>query len=188
MKWKVTERGAQVIVDVWRENSGAGLFKAYIVGAAGRFPLGTLLPEGDRLHLRRALSVDGLKRQGFWPIRQIGEELVYSFRRDSETIEWKDEILRRSARCLPRHTVSRNGGVVSFVFRFDPREAFPFVPAFCFARVENGRLIFSFCQDGTPYIPSKKGNDRGEVGEQRREQYGKSDDQGTQRTGGPAGL
>ena len=188
VKWQVTEQGSQAVIEVWRENSGAGLYKTYIKGPAGRCQLGTLVPEGGYLHLRRTLSVDSLKRQGAWPIKQVEEELVYSFREQSGRIEWKDEILRRCARQLPQHTVKRNGEITSFVFRFDTRTAFPFVPIFCFARVENSWLIFSFYQDGTPYIFHAKGNDREEANEQRREPYGKSDYQGTQRSGGSAGV
>lgn len=188
MKWKVTEQGSRAVIEVWRENNGVGLFKAYIKGPAGRFQLGTLIPERGGLYLRRTLSVDTLKRQGVWPIRKIEEELVYSFQEQSGQIEWKDEVLRRCVRKLPQYTLSRNGEIISFVFRFDPRSIFPFVPIFCFARVENGRLIFSFYKDGTPYIFQKKGNDREEANEQRREQYGKSDHQGAQRTGRSAGV
>lgn len=188
MKWQVTEQGSQAVIEVWRENNGVGLFKAYIKGTTGRFQLGTLIPEGGGLYLRRTLSVDTLKRQGVWPIRKIEEELVYSFREQSGHIEWKDEVLRRCARQLPQHTVNRNGEIISFAFRFDPRSSFPFVPIFCFARVENGRLIFSFYKDGTPYIFQKKGNDRKETNEQRRGQDGKSDHQGAQCTGGSAGV
>lgn len=188
VKWQVTEQGSRAVIEVWRENNGAGLFKAYIKGPTGRCELGTLIPEGGCLHLRRTLSVDSLKRQGAWPIRQIEEEMIYSFREQSGHIEWEDEILRRCARQLPQHTVNQNGEIVSFIFRFDSHSPFPFVPIFCFARVENGRLIFSFYKDGTPHIFQKEGNDREEANKQRREQYGKSDYQGAQRAGGSAGV
>lgn len=188
VKWQVTEQGSRAVIEVWRENNGAGLFKAYMKGPTGRYQLGTLIPEGEGLYLRRTLSVDTLKRHGVWPVREIEEELVYSFRERSGQIEWKDEVLRRCARQLPQHAVNRNGEIISYIFRFDSRSIFPFVPIFCFARVENGRLIFSFYKDGTPYIFQKKGNDRVEANEQRRGQDGKSDYQGTERTGGSAGV
>lgn len=188
VKWQVTEQGSQAVIDVWRKNDGSGLFKAYIKGPASRVQLGTMIPEGGILRLRRTLPVESLKHQGVWPIRQIEEELAYSFRERSGHIEWKDEILYRCARQLPQHTVNRNGEMVSFIFRFDPRSPFPFVPIFCFAYVENGRLIFSFHKNGTPYIFQKNGDDREEADKQRREQYGKSDDQGAQRAGGSAGI
>lgn len=188
VNWQVTEQGSQVIIEVWRENNDAGLFKAYIRGPAGRFQLGTLLPESGKLYLRRAVSMDSLKRQGIWPIRKIEEEKVYSFSELSENIEWEDEILRRCALHLPQYTVNRKGEIISYTFRFEPHAAFPFVPAFCFARVENGRLIFSFYKDGTPYIFQRKGNDREEVEKQRREQCGEFDYQGTQCAGRSAGI
>ncbi len=154
MRWQVTEQGSRAVIDVWRENDGAGLYKAYISGSTGRFPLGALLPEGDGLHLRRAVSVDDLKSRGAWPICRVEEELVCSFAKQPEPICWRDDILCQCARRLPRHTVQRSGEITTFVFPFDTRCPLPFVPVFCFARVENGRLIFSFHRDGSPvYFP-----------------------------------
>lgn len=184
----MTERSGQAVVDVWREDDGAGLYKVYIKDDTGRFMLGTMLPERGRLYLQRTLSVDDLKCRGAWPIRRIEEELVYSFRERPTPIEWRDEILRQCAHRLPQHTVHRTGEGTTFAFRFDTHLPFPFVPAFCFAQVENGRVFFSFYKDGSPYIFQKRGNDREEANQQRREQYGKSDHQGTQRPGRPIGV
>lgn len=177
-----------MVVEVWRENDGEGLFKAHIKGPTGRCLLGTLMPEGGRLFLRRTLSIDSLKRQGAWPIRQVEEELVCSFRERPAPIQWEDEVLRRCARQLPRHTLRREGEGFSMIFPFDPRAPFPFTPIFCFARVENGRLIFSFQKGGVPYIFQTQGKNREEPEEQRREHHGKPDHQGAQRSGGPAGF
>lgn len=188
MDWRIKEQGDRAVIDVWREESDAGLFRASIRGGSESFPLGALLPENGRLHLRRVLSVDDLKRRGFWPIRQIGEELVCPFQKAPETEKWTDAVLRRCAARLPRYTARRMGEYVVFSFRFDPASEFPFVPAFCFSCVENGVLIFAFRTDGTPYFLPSEGNHRGEVDRQRREPYGKSDDQGTQRAGRSAGL
>lgn len=150
MDWKVTQRGEQTAVEVWREDRGEGLFKADLCGPGGRMTLGALLPEGGRLRLRRALRTQELKRRGLWPVQSVETYMVCSFRPAEDGVEWTDEVLRRCARCLPPHTVSRAGGTATFSFRFDPRSAFPFVPAFCFARVENGRLLLSFDRSGLP--------------------------------------
>lgn len=188
MEWNVKEQGPRVIIEVWRKDDGEGLYKAYLAGPGGRCLMGTLMPEGGRLFLRRTLSIDSLRRQGVWPVRQVVEELVCSFRERPPAIEWEDEVLRRCAQRLPRHTVRREGEGFSLSFPFDPRAPFPLVPVFCFARVEGGRLIFSFHQGGVPYIFPGEGKNREEVETQRREYHGKPDHGGAPRAGGPAGI
>ncbi len=163
VKWNITEQGTRALVEVWRENDGAGLYKAYIAGNSGRFLLGTLMPENGRLYLKRLLSIDSLYRQGFWPIRQIREEMVCSFREQPKSVYWEDEVLRGSAKRLPHHTVRWDGDQFSLIFPFDPHAPFPLTPAFCFARVINSRLIFSFQSGGIPYIFRTHGKNRGEV-------------------------
>lgn len=150
MEHKVTQQGGLTVVEVWRPDRGEGLFKAELCAASGRMPLGTLLPEGGRLYLRRALRTEELKGRGLWPVLGVETYLAYPFHGKGDAVEWTDELLRRCARCLPPHTVSRSGGAVTFSFPFDPCAPFPFLPAFCFARVENGRLLFCFDQQGIP--------------------------------------
>lgn len=188
MEWKVKEEGPRVVIEAWRNDDGEGLYKAYLTGTGGRCLLGTLMPEGGRLFLRRVLSIDSLRRQGAWPVRQVTEELVCSFREEPPAVEWEDEVLRRCAGRLPRHTVRREGEGFSLSFPFDPRAPFPLVPIFCFARVENGRLIFSFHPGGVPYIFQRERKNREETEPQRREQNGKPDHEGASRAGGSAGL
>ena len=188
MEWSVKEQGPRAVIEVWRPDEDDGLYKAWLTGPGGRVLLGTLMPEGGRLFLRRTLSIDSLRRQGAWPARRVEEELVCSFRDPPMVLQWEDEVLRRCARRLPRHTVRREGDGVSLIFPFDPRAPFPPTPAFCFARVENGRLIFSFRKGGIPYIFSGAGKNRDEAETQRREHHGKSEHQGAERSGGPAGV
>ena len=163
MEWRVQEQGPRVVVEVWREDDGAGLYKAYITGPSGRCLLGALMPENGRLFLRRTLTVDSLKRQGVWPVTGVEEVMVCSFRDPAPAVRWEDPVLRRAAEHLPRHTVQRAGEGVSLSFPFDPRTPFPLIPAFCFARVESGRLIFFVRATGMPYISFETGKDRGEV-------------------------
>jgi hypothetical protein len=155
--WRVEQQGLRAAVEVWREDDGAGLYKAYALGPAGRCLLGTLAPEGGRLYLRRVLSVDSLRRQGCWPVERVEEVLARPLQEDTPELPWTDPVLRRSASRLPRHTVSREGeGRISLRFPFDPCAPFPLTPAFCFARVEGGCLLFSFREDGTPWIPEQE--------------------------------
>ena len=188
MEWSVTEQGPRVIVEVRCSDKGDGLYKAYAVGSGRSFLLGTMLPESGNLCLRRTLTVDSLKRQGMWPIKEVECHLSHPFPGVPQTIPWTDEVLRRSACRLPRHTVRRSGGGFVLSLPFDSRLPFPLTPLFCLSRVENGWLIFSFRQDGTPYIFQSDGKDRKETDSQRREYRGESDHQGTGRTGRSAGL
>lgn len=164
MKWSITEQGARVQAEVWRADAGDGLYKAYLVGSGGQFLLGTLMPEGGQLHLKRSLSLDSLKRQGAWPVQRVREELVCSFREPPQGILWEDDVLRRSARKLPPHLMQKNENGFTLSFPLDPCAPFPLTPAFCFARVENARLLFSFCENGSPYVPQGKGKHGGGTG------------------------
>ncbi len=186
MKWSVTEQGPRVLIEICCENNGEGLYKAYIQGNGGRVLLGTLMPEKGQLYLKRLLSIDSLRRQGCWPIRRVERELVCSFQND--LIQWEDEVLRNCAKRMPYHTLNRNKEGFSLSFPFDPHKPFPLTPAFCFARVENGKVIFSFHSNGIPYIFAQNGKYRGEGIEERRGDYGKSDYQGTGCIGGSAGI
>lgn len=167
LEWTVTEQGPKVVIEVWQEDKGDGLYKAYLSGPWGSCLLGTLVPENGKLFLRRTLSVDSLRRQGVWPVRRVECRMAHRFQQEGASIPWADEILRRCARNLPRHTVYRDGEGLSLVTRFDPRLPFPMPPLFCFGRVENGRLIFSFRADGTPYIFRPEGKNREESKEQK---------------------
>ncbi len=148
----MTEQGPRAAIEVRCDDKGDGLYKAYAIGPNGSFLLGTLMPENGKLFLRRTLTVDSLKRQGVWPVKGVECRLSHPFQNRPTAIPWPDEILRRSARRLPRHTVQRSGAGFTLTVPFDPRTPFPLTPLFCLSRVENGRLIFSFREDGTPYI------------------------------------
>ena len=187
VEWSVREQGPRMTIEVTCNDPGDGLYKAWAVGQ-GRCLLGTMLPEGGNLCLRRTLSIDSLKRQGVWPIRTVECQLSHSFSGASPAIPWTDEVLRRSACRLPRHTVRRSGSGFVLSLPFDSRSPFPLVPLFCLSRVEDGRLIFTFREDGTPYIFWPDGKDRKETNSQRREIHGKSDHQGTGCTGRSAGF
>lgn len=160
MAWSVERQGLRAVIRVWREDRGEGLYKAYLVGPGRRSLLGTLVPEGGRLTLNRALSVDALQRQGLWPIRQVSEELAYAFQ-DSPP-DWQDSVLRRLVRRLPQHTLLRQEEGFALAFPLDTGRPFPIPALFCFAQAEEGRLIFSFHSGGIPYIPQKSGHTMGD--------------------------
>ena len=159
MEWNLTEQGARVAIETWCPDKGDGLYKAYLIGQRQRCLMGTLMPEGGRLYLRRILSVDHLKQQGVWPVLGVEGKRVCAFSAAASSIQWSDPVLRRSAEKLPEHELIRDRNGFSLCFHFDPRVSFPITAAFCFGRVENGRLIFSFREDGIPYISSATGRE-----------------------------
>ena len=188
MEWSVAEQGSRAVIEVQCRNKGDGLYKAYAAGEKGSFLLGTLMPEKERLVLRRTLSVDSLKRQGVWPVTRVECRLVHSFHGNPTVIPWIDEILRGSAGRLSGHSAHRSAEGFVLTAPFDPRRPFPLVPLFCLSRVENGRVFFSFRKDGTPYIFRSDGKNRKEIRQEGGDPYGKSDHQGTGRAGGSAGF
>ena len=55
VEWSVKEQGLQVVIEVWCDDKGDGLYKAYAVGAGGSFLLGTMMPESGMLCLRHSI-------------------------------------------------------------------------------------------------------------------------------------
>lgn len=158
MAWSLERQGPRVVIQVWREDRGEGLYKAYVAGPGGRSLLGTLIPEEGRLTLRRTLSVDALQRQGLWPVRQVTEELIYSFQ--DSPVRWDDPVLLRAASRLPRHTMLRQEDGFTLIFPFEPGKPFPIPALFCFACLRQGRLFFSFHSGGVPYISNEMGENK----------------------------
>lgn len=62
----VRREGDQAICQAIRASDGSGFYKAWLHGAGKRFLLGTLIPEGGALRLRRALPVAQLERRGLF--------------------------------------------------------------------------------------------------------------------------
>lgn len=163
LEWNVREQGTRVIIEVRKRDKGNGLYKAWAVGVTGKCLLGTLIPEEGWLTLHRTMPVDSLKIRGAWPIRRVEEELVYSFQEQLVMIQWEDEVLRQSTHNMPQCTMRKEGDGFTLYFPFDPHMPFPLLPVFCFARVENGRLVFSFLKGGIPNIFQNHGKDKKEV-------------------------
>ncbi len=188
MEWLIKEQGKQVVIEVRYKDKGDGLYKAYAIGENGSFLLGTLIPENGNLCLRRTLTVDGLKRYGVWPVKGVECRMTHPFQETVPTIPWVDDVLRCSARRLPRHTVRRNGSGFVLSVPFDPRRPFPLIPLFCLSRVEHGRLLFFFLADGTPHIFRAEGNNRRETNTEGGKRDGKLDHQGAGCAGRSAGF
>lgn len=188
VEWSVAEQGPRAVIEVRCSDKGDGLYKAYAVGANGVFLLGTMMPENGNLCLRRTLTVDSLKRKGVWPVKLVECRMIHPFQGAVPVIPWVDEVLRCSARRLPRHTVRCSGEGFVLSLAFDPRAPFPLVPLFCLSSVDSGRLLFFFRADGTPYIFGRDGKDKKEIDPKGGKSCGKSDHQGTGCAGRSAGF
>lgn len=164
----VREEGTQVYVEAERTDDRQGLYKVWLCGAGGRCLLGTLVPEGKRLYLRRQISRSNLERAGCWPV--IGGECVmaFSFQQGKPSGQWqptgelshliKEQTLRQAAQGMRLlHKKQEDGFCLAG--RFDPRTPFPIPPLFCLAWV--GELcgqpyaFFSFDREGVPVLPHK---------------------------------
>ena len=150
----IEEAGGFVCCEVTRPNDGRGIYKVWLDGNGDGFLLGTLVPEGDALCLRRRVSRDSLVRAGCWPVGSGRCVLTFPFRRSGWVREpterrMTDPVLRQAARGLSALIWVQDGGF-RLAVPFECTCPFPLVPAFCFARVERveGRLHAVFCFDG----------------------------------------
>ena len=156
----VREEGPRVHCLAELKNDGCGLYKGYLAGVENRVLLGTLIPEGKDLILRRTFSLDELRRRGVWP--PVGGEaiLCYSAKQSDQPAGWQWE-------AAPAHLMGEpllsqlagEGGAwlkkeengFCLAYPFDAGRPLPMAPLFCFVRVKRiaGRdyavLPFSAC-------------------------------------------
>ncbi len=159
------ESGGRVEVAMEVRPPDRGLYHGYLVGPEGSCDLGTLLPEGGSLRLRRTLSAERLRQKGCWPIQGGQLRKTYSFAsppvqgweevEDLAALFPADPLLARAAGQRTRGLLRRRqAGGFSLAFPWDPRAPFPLVPVFCFAQVSalNGKpyVVFRFRENGTP--------------------------------------
>lgn len=161
-KLTLREEGMLVQLQAARPDDGRGLYKVWVHGPGGRLLLGTLVPEGGGLCLRRRLSRGELERSGCWPVTGGETVLAFSF----ECGKWlreerperlvKDVVLRQA---LQGQTMLLRRGEDGFCLAapFDTERPFPLTPLFCLSkteRVEGGsRVIFRFDKEGNPVMP-----------------------------------
>lgn len=162
------EEGALVQLQVTRPDDKRGLYKVWIRGPGGRLLLGTLIPEGSSLYLRRRLSRCELERSGCWPIAGGETVLAFSFERGTWNREEhperlvRDAVLRQTLR--GRHMFLRRGeGGFCLAASFDTAQPFPITPLFCLAkmdRTEHGnQVVFWFDREGNPILPHNRRDD-----------------------------
>ncbi len=169
----VREEGPRAVLEAARPDDGRGLYKVWLRGGRGDLLLGTLMPEGGRLHLCRTLPVKELERLGLWPVERAESRLAFSFERPPGREQgpppgwsWErdparllgDALLRRSAGALRGTALRREGQGFALAARWAADREFPLTPLFCFAHLEElaGErwAVFHFSGRGCPVFPA----------------------------------
>lgn len=78
-RMRMWEDAGRAVFHCERPMSRDGLYKVWLQGDGGEALLGTLVPEGDRLALRRAVWPGELQRFGCWPVRGAECRMTYPF-------------------------------------------------------------------------------------------------------------
>lgn len=162
----VRQEGEQALCQAMGPLEGHGLYKAWLRGTGGKVLLGTLIPEGGALRLRRTLPLSQLKSQGIWP--PMGAEVVQSPSCTQPTVppgwQWTDcpgrllgeRALSRSLQGVSRALLHRTRERFYLAFPCRPAEPFPIPALFCLSSVEQlGEglyYVFCFSRRGRPEI------------------------------------
>lgn len=164
----VRQAGPRVTLTAEGPDDGQGLYKAYLTGPRGRVLLGTMMPEGETLRVRRTFSVDELRRQGAWPIGEARAELYYAFRvREAAPPpgwSWADRAgdffqetsISQAVTRLGRVLCRWEGEKFTLAYPYQNDKEFPLPQLFCFSRLkrlgEELFLLFSFENGGWPVV------------------------------------
>lgn len=161
----VRQEGNKAVCQAIRTADSGGLYKAWLQGPEGRALLGTLIPEGGALRLRRVIEVTALERQGAWPPAGAEVALAYSFAPEpSPPPNWcwtdcprrllEDPMLSRCLHGVKRGLLKRDMEGFFLAFPWSRHEPFPIPPLFCLSRLElmpGGRYaVFRFSRQGRP--------------------------------------
>ena len=165
---QVEQQGSQVGLDFTRKDDKKGLYKAWIHGPYGKIELGTLLPEGENLRLRRTVSMQRLHQAGCWPIIGGAIALSYPFEEQGIPQGWAEEEnlqslfpadkpLENCARQLKSCLCRKSTKGFRLAIPFDTRAPFALSPVFCFAHVEKlgnrNYALLAFDHAGKPLFP-----------------------------------
>ena len=163
---RIRGNGLRVEAEAERPDDGRGLYKAYLKGQGGELLLGTMAPEDGLLRVRRAFSLDELRRRGVWPVLGGGARLTFLFQgrkppagwswMDGSSLPLQEAALRQAAAGLGEVLYSSRPGCFQIAVPFHTDRAFPLPALFCLARTEEigGRvyLIFLFDKSGRPVV------------------------------------
>lgn len=163
------EEAARWVIRIGRPNDGKGLYKAWLLGGSGSFPLGTLIPDGNSLTLTRTLSKDDLAKAGCLPPAGGRVELTVPFGVSDTPPGWirenyparllrYDPILTRAAQEVHAALISWKGTCFLLALPWNTLDPFPLVPLFCLARTQsmggNSYAVFFFTSEGKPLLPA----------------------------------
>lgn len=176
---QIREEGLQATISARAADDGAGLYKLHLLGREGSLLLGTLLPEGGVLQLRRTIPLSQLRRQGLWPPTGAEIRLAYAFgqerggrkrppagwtREDNPARLMGERLLRECAAPLKGGVTRREGEGFVLALPWEPGGAFPMTPLFCFASAERidgrGYAVFRFTGKGCPRLPEMPGREK----------------------------
>ena len=163
----VRREGPRAMFEAARPNDQKGLYKVWLRGKGEKtFLLGTLMPQGGELRLRRTLSVGELEQAGCWPEFQAECMLAFSFS-DQKEKNWyceqhperlfADPLLKRTIPGPMLCCRDQRGFFLAAPFRTNCPVALPGL--FCLARVEKlpsgVRMIWRFDEKGWPVSGEK---------------------------------
>ena len=177
------EREGQAVFSVTAPDDAKGLYKAWLTGGSERLLLGTLMPEGGALRLRRSLPLESLRRKGLWPPRGGEVRLAFAFDQGGKEPAqptrppqpsrpprgWQraqepgrrlgDALLRRSAAAVEDLLFREEAWGFVLAAPWSPGSPFPLTPLFCFAFLEElgGGMwaVFHFTPRGCPRFPEE---------------------------------
>lgn len=176
MKWSfdgpnggvtVRQDGERVICQAIGGIGRAGLYKAWLQGPAGKILLGTLIPEGGTLRLRRVMEVSQLEARCGWPptgaeISLVGAEDI----RQEKTGGWQwakrpekmvgDREVAQMLRGLGQVLYKKEKQGFLFAIPYSLQRPYPLTALFCLSTLGqiNGQwyAIFSFSPHGYPQL------------------------------------
>lgn len=162
----VRQEGEQVLCQAMGPTEGHGLYKAWLRGPGGKALLGTLIPEGGALRLRRTLTQAQLRAQGAWPPTGAEVAQISSYLHSAAPPGWQwtdcpgrllgERGLSRSLQGVDRALLRRTGERFYLAFPCRTEEPFPIPPLFCLATVEQlgegPHYVFCFSRRGRPEI------------------------------------
>lgn len=144
-----------------------GLYKAWLIGERGKALLGTLIPEGGALRLRRRMAVSGLREKGAFP--PVGAEIAMAYPLAPEEEppgQWQwtdcpcrllgDPALSRALQGVNRGLVKRDTDGFFLAIPYAPVCPFPIPPLFCLGQLaklgSRWYAVFRFSRQGTPEV------------------------------------
>ena len=164
----VRQDDRRVVCQAIHRAEQSGRYKAWLLGPKGkRFLLGTLIPEGGALRLRRVVEMSSLERQGVWPPTGAEIAMTYAFTQEPmPSPDWcwtecpgklmGDRLLEQAMSGVRRGLLKRDEEGFLLAFPYSPRSPFPVLPLFCLGGLEQigekWYLLLRFSHRGVPQL------------------------------------